>query len=1267
VDSYEHQGDELILWAELPAESEVSALLTTAIRDLSSNSMQPYQFEFQTGPEDPPSGPVVIHQYPEDGAVHIPVLSPIELAFDKELDPSSLGAGMVVHESGQPVTGQIQHIIEGRGIRFIADEPLSPTATIDVFVTEELMDLGGLPAQPSHFEFTTAAESGGDALILQEFYPSTHEGYVNQRIEARFNVALEPFSVTAESVRLEHAGGAVPVEVSLVAGGRVLSIMPSVSLELDQYYQVILTDLVGVNGQVASWSESFRARYEADNEHPALQASSPSPELASVPINAPAQFAFSEALSHVRLFPEAVSVTVSGQDYEHFWLDYPSYANLVSIKPNFLWPENARVEIALSELTDKAGNVLPPLTLAFDTNALLDLERPVVVDFVPASGSLIAPDAPIVLTCSEPINRARLQGGTGFEREWIDGDQAVRFIPGSPLVVGQSYSINLTVRDLVGNSVNAHTSFSVQDTDYEPPEIIGQYPAQGEMDFPLTGAFSFVFDEPVIHQNPAAILMESGNEVAIEIWQSRPESLRAKPVHPLQAHTDYELRLQGVRDGYGNLMPAVTIPFRTGSQAWLGPKIVSTTMDESQPQNAVFYLFFNHPLDPNAMSGDRFRLIYDYEDRECQVDFLDEHTVRVDPVEPLPLGYGLRFRLEDVHSVNGAPYNLTRYLSVRPEFDEESPVVLAVVPEGGSTDIPSNTLIRILFSEAVVPFGQAQAGLWLSVDGRPIEADVSPSWRSDLWAIRPEEDLPRGVPITVNVVEFVDLADHRVPGFSWSFELAPSAGVDDQRPSLVQSNPAHGSGSVPLDQSIQWVFDESIDGTSVGYVAVLVGDPATPLEWDGNIAVSQETLTFDPAQPFPPNTSVTMRGYIRDLAGNSSGLILTTVSTGTGSTLPPFELLASTPASGAVDVFVELDVSLQFNNPVASTAEQIQDLIGVLVGSQHLPFNVYLASDRRSIVLVVDMPPDAMVSVVIGTGIEDVYGQVLAPVTIEFQTGSPSPLFADVVDVRHLNGEIALHLSHPAQALSFESAFRVTFYTGAPIAGQLDFLNDYRVVVFRPDQPLPLETSVRVLLDDTALAVDGRHFREFQGSVATDMDPSTSAPEATYSFEEDEDVPPNVRIRLLFNEPIDPLSVGSDTVDLLPGDIPIQIELTNGDRTLTASPLTALTPGIYSLRTDVTDFDGDSYYESYRFNVVGEPDLSPPVALATSPAGGMSDVPINSEIQMMFDETIDRVSFEEIELRDSGGELVPFNFESQGYYHPHRLKPFPALASNSIS
>ena len=142
-------------------------------------------------------------------------------------------------------------------------------------------------------------------------------------------------------------------------------------------------------------------------------------------------------------------------------------------------------------------------------------------------------------------------------------------------------------------------------------------------------------------------------------------------------------------------------------------------------------------------------------------------------------------------------------------------------------------------------------------------------------------------------------------------------------------------------------------------------------------------------------------------------------------------------------------------------------------------------------------------------------------------------------------------------------------------------------------------------------------------------------------------VPVNANVRVVFDEPVNPLTVDGATVLLTDGTtaaVPCTITFMNGDRVATLLPHQPLaTSRRYTLTVDgVEDPAGNRVVsQTTEFTTSSEPDTRSPQATRFDPFNAATNVPVNTVVEVEFNEPLDPTSVNASTVKLFAGGSVP--------------------------
>lgn len=693
----------------------------------------------------------------------------------------------------------------------------------------------------------------------------------------------------------------------------------------------------------------------------------------------------------------------------------------------------------------------------------------------------------------------------------------------------------------------------------------------------------------------------------------------------------------GVTDMHGIPAPEFSAEFTTGA----GPDIRRGFLIESSPAshqtvpapaNAWPRLRFNKPVHPvSALLAAEFTGAVNgvMEAVEAEVEFFAEGTgVLFRPRAPLKpkvvyqLGAGnLRSNVWDLggESLSVSDYNL-RY---RESADEQPPVLTMTLPLPDAQDVHPGTAIVLGFSEEM---GAAlvQEPVTITGAGEKVAAQFVRTPRS--IRLNPDQLLKPDTMYEVQVRGLADLAGNPLPDRSFTFRTAASAAA---APAFnpVSYEPASSAVDVDPGTSIRLHFNLPVGGVLPGGVLAISGHTSPGLAF--RTSVDGSMVEIIPEERLPVGVQISLSLTVLDQQARSHSLWLQfkTLDAQGGT----FHVMSITPEPGVVAVRQDLELTFDFQEPVNPLTLNSRNLL-VDDGSPRLNFTPSFSDDYRSATIVV--PGAAPVKVFASDGIRSMSGAALEPRFFEYW---PQPEPAGLLNY---GGRPA---SRPVQGSPIEPGDPFTVFLDAPIdpagverwalvtADGVPWPGEFEVgalgftLTFRPARDFP--PSSRVVLFERWRLESLRTLAEFVTAAAV--------PDLRHSVDALTPLPRLPMLDFEFPLPADPgivrFSLRTSPGLQAPTEVPLRVS-NRGERILRVIPEIPLDDGNYQIAVSGADSAGWPLGFFGTFQVRHRPDARP-VTLRVAPPPGSSNLPLNSLVSLLFDESVNRVTVNRRTLR----------------------------------
>jgi len=594
----------------LPASSTVTVVATTGVQDLYGNALANFESQFMTAPAFDTTHPSVVTQRPGNGATGVPLNTSVVLYVNEAMNASTVQGALHISQNGVLVSGTTQVTDNGQVVVFTPSTPWANGALVQVFLDSTAQDVDGNALTAYQGSFTTAVNTGTIPPTVMSVSPAQNSTGVSTSlvIDIGFNEALNPATVTTSDVILQGPAGNVAATVSLVGGGTIIQVVPNASLTPNTAFSLLLTTgILGTNGLALPFTEnvlSFSTGAGPDTVAPTIVSVSPPNGSVNVGDNAQVLVLFSKPINPLTVSGTTIALTGGGQTAVPDSISFSNNNQTVVLVPHAPLPDNTQMTLAVSRVTDVAGNAVKAQTTTFTTGTGPDLVAPAVLSENPFNGATNVPlNTPITLQTSEPIDPATVNANTFFIDDNTTGQEVagsysvsadgrtINFLPSAPLAVSRSFSVDFSfggITDLSGNplgcAVLCNFSFTTGTAaNTTGPSVVGVSPANGLTAVSINAQVVVQFNEPVDALTISHVTLSNGGPVnVLSTLTNANQTLTLVPVVPLNTGTTYTITVAGVQDLSGNAQTAIsTTTFRTGAGADLTPPSVTTVSPAS--------------------------------------------------------------------------------------------------------------------------------------------------------------------------------------------------------------------------------------------------------------------------------------------------------------------------------------------------------------------------------------------------------------------------------------------------------------------------------------------------------------------------------------------------------------------------------------------------------------------------------------------------------------------------------------------------------------
>ncbi|MBI1821811.1 MAG: Ig-like domain-containing protein, partial [Nitrospirae bacterium] len=475
-------------------------------------------------------------------------------------------------------------------------------------------------------------------------------------------------------------------------------------------------------------------------------------------------------------------------------------------------------------------------------------------------------------------------------------------------------------------------------------------------------------------------------------------------------------------------------------------------------------------------------------------------------------------------------------------------------------------------------------------------------------------------------------------------------------PENIQAvNPAMGGITVPTNVLISVLFSRPVDPVSVSSSTFFMTQGGVSVS--GTISYSQgnTVVSFSPTGGLLKNTtySLSITQGLKSIDGIPlDGPFNGFFTTGGGAdTSNP--TLSMSPQNGQTGVPYNSYVTLVFNesiNPISLTTStfQVSNNGGLKNGT------IIFGAQNTVATFVPASPffPGTAVAVTIKGTVSDPSGNRIignsgagTDLTANFTTATTKDIFPPVVlQINPKNGASGINTNssisvifnkslNPASVTS--STFQVSS-GGTATPGTFIFSSYNTVATYIPSQPLPGLSNMTVTLNGIAdlngNAITTPFVSNFTTASSIDnYQPSVISYSPSYG---QGGVPLNAKIKIVFSERINPLSVNGSSFRLngptgyVSGAITVSADQFSATYT-PSSPLVANSYYSFNITNGVTDLAGNPLFNpfsSYFYTSSVYADTTGPSVIRVSPVNGATNMPLNTNVVVQFNQPVAQTS-----------------------------------------
>jgi methionine-rich copper-binding protein CopC len=575
-----------------------------------------------------------------------------------------------------------------------------------------------------------------------------------------------------------------------------------------------------------------------------------------------------------------------------------------------------------------------------------------------------------------------------------------------------------------------------------------------------------------------------------------------------------------------------------------------------------------------------------------------------------------------------------------PTTDTTPPTVSRTVPDRDALGVATNAKLTIDFSESMDMSSMSSTNIQLSKGTTSVSGTVSYDDSMHEAQLVPGAPLDENAEYTATVTTGVkDLAGNALASaWTWKFTTVGNA------PHVVSTTPADGMTGVAQDIVIKFVFDKSMNASSLSSNMTLTD--ATQAMVPASVSYDDATFTasLTPSAPLAKGKMYAATAKAGILGTNGLALPADKVVAFTILNTAP-SVTSTTPADQAMNVALDTPISAHFSDAIAASSLTATSFF-LKEGTNMLSAAVMLDAARTTATLMPTRPllEGRTYSVTLTTDIQDDFGNPMASAKVwTFETLTTIPTVTSVTPADMTvgiggNAAVQLTFSEAMDPLTVTDPMNVAITAGASaIPGTRLYDAATRSVTFQPTGAYPGGQVITVTVTPGAKDPSGFGLASSFTSAFT----VSNAPSVTASMPQPNDVnvPLGASVSLTFGTAMDTSTLAFANVwveDAMMNKVPGSYTAASTSLIISPSaPLAELKTYSVVVTPAVQSSTHVPFAAQYRFSFTTSP--VPPVVVSTTPSNGASDISVTAPITIVFDKDMDVTTFTNMTARLNDG------------------------------
>ncbi len=1230
---------------------------------------------------------------PVSGTAGVSNTAQIVITFSRNINPATVNNILVQDTSNASLAVSGAWAVNGAIATFTPSSPYPANAVIQVTTQYLVQDLAGnLDNAGVVTTFTVGGTSTTTPLTVTSITPNNGMTGVgrNATISITFSASVNSSTVNGNSVELFNGTtnlGSPAITIS--ADNRTISFTPTTPA--GQIIEVVLTsaitDLSG-NALVPFQSE-YTTAADIPTTGPTVTVMLPGAGATDVPQSAVITLFTSGSPLNAATLSGSFFVSQNGvvlQGATHL----TSNNQAIQFTPAALLAYGAHIQVdATAGVQDIYGNPLTAFSGSFtvqpdpasfapqliasspiygSTGAPLNVQPEYEFDQALASGSVDSTSVQLYDGCSG----LTVPGAVNLIGA---GHNVVQFVPQTPLTAlcsgnPRTYYFQLNY-GTSGTVTNTSGVAAPQENQYftvgtasvtTPPTVTGVSPTNGTTGVGVNAMITITFSGAInpISVNGSTVQVMGASQTAMPVsigFNGTDTVATFTPQSPLASSTAISIKVTGVTDWAGNVVPTFNSSFTTAAGPDLvAPTVIATSPTNGQtnvPTNTAIVVQFSQPIAAASVNSADFYLY----DTVSALNVPGTITVAANgmsatfsPTAALSIDRAYEmWAINPITDLAGNPLRYSAnfnqyvlYFTTASSSSSVVPQVTTVNPANGLTAIATNVQPVITFNEPIQPTSLNQ--ITLAAGGINVPVTPSAATGNQVVSLTPNALLLPNKLYTLTVTGVQDNAGHTMTSpFVSQFATGPSSDISTG--TITSIDPYSGAIGIATTVTPKIYFSRKVDPISVNTTNFYLTNVITGNQIVATVSVSADQLsaTLTPTQALQPDTYYKLwASGLTDVTGNSFSYSQTYFTTGAGPSTTGATVSSISPSNGTTGAPVNTLVTVVMSGLIdPATVGQGAIAVSTSPGNVPVAGTVNLATDYETLTFTptAGLATSTTYAVTV-SGFKDQNENTIVTSNSTFTTGASStplpPGSLTAISFTPANGavltsnttKIVITFSSPINPVSANNiqVYDLTNGITTTIAGTWAVTG--AVATFTPLSPYPANSSIQVYTQGEVQDFAGNLDSDSPVTFTTANVADTTHPTVTSvtPVNATTGVGEYPTVVLTFSKSLNPSTVNATTVTAFAGATAFSINpsLSVDGRTVTFT-FGSYLPGnqviTIAATTGVQDLSGNSltYFQSqFTTGAVVPPPSSGPTVKNQVPASGATDVPQNSVITLFF-------------------------------------------------